>query len=139
MASLTLREGDLILDGVPGENCFTFPDGSRLYSASARVLLHTASSTGVVTIDWNKCEIAKVTLNQPTSFVFLNGADMQSYMLEIKQPAGQAYDVYLPATVRYGQDFTMYRAPSTSKRDKLLFMRSVSEGTYDFITASKGF
>lgn len=138
MSSLTLRDGNLILDGTDGQNYIQFPDQSRMYSGNPRVRTFT-SSNGVATINWDTCDVAKITLTEHTSIVFQNGGDMQSYLLEIKQASVGAFDAYLPASVKYSQDFVSYYAPATGKRDKLLFMRSVSEGTYDFITASKGF
>ena len=137
MGDLTLRDGSVILTGQSGQDGVMFPDNTVLYSAVKRVKSY-ASSGGAVTINWSECEVAKITLTEATTFTFTGGIDMQTYLLEIKQGAS-AYNVTMPSSVRFGADMPLYVASGAGKRDKLLFMRSATEGTYDLISASKGF
>lgn len=136
MADVTLRDGDVVIAGKNNVNGVVFPDNTVLYSAGKRVKTY-ASSAGKVTINWNECEIAKITITEGTTFTFTGGADMASFLLEIKQTG--AFSVILPTTVRFGLDVPVYATSASGKRDKLLFMRSVTENTYDLLSAAKGF
>lgn len=137
MGDLTLRDGSIRLQGQSGHDGVMFPDNTVMYSALKRVKGY-ASNADVATINWNECEVAKITLTGNTTFVFVGGNDMQTYLLEIKQGSTE-YGVTLPITVKFGIDVPEYVASESNKRDKLLFMRSGSENTYDLISASKGF
>jgi hypothetical protein len=107
--------------------------------AIAMTVATIVSSAGIASINWNTCQVAKITLTENITFDFTGGTDMQRYMLEIKQDATFQYTVAFPASVRYGLEFTSYTSPTLTTRDKLMFQRSVTESTYDFISISRGF
>lgn len=113
-------------DGTQGN--YTVRNGKKRVAASV-------STSGAVTIDWSKYDVALVTATGDITFTFSGAVDEQPCILRL---ISNGHVMTWPASVRWPDDIAVPTFSAT-KMDRIGFIRNNVDGKYDVAAIIKGY
>ena len=119
---------------------YTYTGSAWLPSRTIHDKVQTLTPAANVTVNWALGHVAKITLDQDTTFAFTGANDGERLILKITQNGTGGWNVTWPVGVRFGTDLTsMIVTATANKQDYCGFIYGSTAVKYDAVSHMRGF